>query len=97
MPGDSGGPVVTTLVWFYLNLHARLRVHRAPGIPHALWGGRYKYNSGAMRRGNAELSLNVIARSDSDEAIQLSSFRGDAEHRTRNLEIPGLVLRTIPE
>jgi hypothetical protein len=25
------------------------------------------------------------------------SFRGDAEHRTRNLEIPGLVLRTIPE
>jgi len=27
----------------------------------------------------------------------LPSFRGDAEHRTRNLEIPGLVLRTIPE
>jgi hypothetical protein len=26
-----------------------------------------------------------------------SSFRGDAKHRTRNLEIPGLVLRTIPE
>src|SRR4030081_716812 len=25
-----------------------------------------------------------------------SSFRGDAKHRTRNLEIPGLVLRTIP-
>ena len=24
-----------------------------------------------------------------------SSFRGDAKHRTRNLEIPGLVLRTI--
>jgi hypothetical protein len=22
---------------------------------------------------------------------------GDAKHRTRNLEIPGLVLRTIPE
>jgi hypothetical protein len=27
----------------------------------------------------------------------LLSFRGDATHRTRNLEIPGLVLRTIPE
>src|SRR5437016_13278569 len=27
-----------------------------------------------------------------DEAIQTSSFRGDAKHRTRNLEIPGLVL-----
>jgi len=26
-----------------------------------------------------------------------SSFRGDAKHRTRNGEIPGLVLRTIPE
>jgi hypothetical protein len=25
------------------------------------------------------------------------SFRGDAKHRTRNLEIPDLVLRTIPE
>jgi hypothetical protein len=25
------------------------------------------------------------------------SFRGDAQHRTRNFEIPGLVLRTIPE
>src|SRR5439155_25384391 len=24
-------------------------------------------------------------------------FRDDAKHRTRNLEIPGLVLRTIPE
>jgi len=24
-------------------------------------------------------------------------FRGDAKHRTRNVEIPGLVLRTIPE
>jgi len=26
-----------------------------------------------------------------------ASFRGDAQHRTRNLELPGLVLRTIPE
>ena len=26
-----------------------------------------------------------------------TSFRGDAKQRTRNLEIPGLVLRTIPE
>jgi hypothetical protein len=30
------------------------------------------------------------------EAID-PSFRGDAKHRTRNLEIPGLALRTIPE
>src|SRR4030081_294902 len=35
MPGCPGGPVVTTLVCFFI-LHARLRVHCAPGIPHAL-------------------------------------------------------------
>jgi hypothetical protein len=35
MPGDLGEPVVTTLVCFF-HLHARLRVHWAPGIPHAL-------------------------------------------------------------
>jgi len=30
-------------------------------------------------------------------AVSKPSFRSDAKHRTRNLEIPGLVLRTIPE
>jgi hypothetical protein len=34
---------------------------------------------------------------DERPAVVSPSFRGDAEHRTRNLEIPGLVLRTIPE
>src|ERR1700730_7622125 len=37
--GCSGGPVVATLVCF-LPLHTRLRVQRAPGIPHALLGRR---------------------------------------------------------
>jgi hypothetical protein len=46
------------------------------------------HNSGAARRGNAKARL---------ELEQTPSFRGDAKHRTRNLEIPGLVLRTIPE
>jgi hypothetical protein len=36
MPGESGGPVVTMLVWFLFLPHARLRVRRAPGIPCAL-------------------------------------------------------------
>jgi len=35
MPGRSGVTVVTTLVCFF-HLHARLRAHRAPGIPCAL-------------------------------------------------------------
>jgi hypothetical protein len=38
-PGESGGPVVTMLVCFLLS-HARLRVQRAPGVPHALFGGQ---------------------------------------------------------
>ena len=38
MPGCSGEPVVTTSCAFYF-LHARLRVHRAPGIPCALCFG----------------------------------------------------------
>jgi hypothetical protein len=70
-------------------MHTRLRVQRAPGIPHALvWGERFKHNSGASRR---EIVKSYL------ELEQTPSFRGDAKHRTRNLEIPGLVLRTIPE
>jgi hypothetical protein len=32
MPGETGVTVVTLLVCFFI-LHARLRAHRAPGIP----------------------------------------------------------------
>jgi hypothetical protein len=55
MPGESGGPVVTTLVCFF-HLHARLRVHWASGIPCALvfLGERFMHNSGASRRGIAD-------------------------------------------
>jgi hypothetical protein len=35
MPGRSGVTVVTMLVCFFIS-HARLRAHRAPGIPCAL-------------------------------------------------------------
>src|ERR1700731_3469379 len=51
MPGLSGEPVVTTLVCF-LFLHARLRVHWAPGIPCAPYfsrGGRFQESSGTSR------------------------------------------------
>jgi hypothetical protein len=36
MPGAPGEPVVNTLVCLFTYLHARLRVHRAPGISCAL-------------------------------------------------------------
>src|SRR6478672_3490376 len=39
MPGETGVTVVTTLVCFF-HLHARLRAHRAPGIPCALCSQR---------------------------------------------------------
>jgi hypothetical protein len=40
---------------------------------------------------------NIVQKRAQDIANSNPSFRGDAKHRTRNLEIPGLVLRTIPE
>jgi hypothetical protein len=43
----------------YLISHARLRVHWAPGIPHALvfLGGSFLQNPDASRRGIAEVHL----------------------------------------
>jgi hypothetical protein len=45
MPVETGVTVVTTLVCFFI-LHARLRVHRAPGIPHALFGRKFQVQPG---------------------------------------------------
>jgi hypothetical protein len=58
-------------------------VRLAPGIPHALIlkGEEFMHHSGVTRRENAEVR---------------PSFQGDAKHRTRNLEIPGLVLTHHP-
>src|SRR5258706_15162026 len=59
MPGESGGPVVTILVCLSHILHARLRVHRAPGIPCAL----------CFRKGGTSIAkLARIARRDREVA-----------------------------
>ena len=57
MPGDLGATVVTNSCATY-TLRTRLRVQRAPGIPHALFGriiraqlGRYPH------RGNVKVCL----------------------------------------
>jgi hypothetical protein len=65
MPGETGATVVTNSCAFY-TLRTRLRVHWAPGIPHALCfqGGGIMHNSGASRREIAEMHLDVVARSD---------------------------------
>jgi len=72
MPVDGGGPVVTTLVWF-LNFPReavgalRTRHSLRPLLP----GGRYRFSSpGALRVAGRHCL--VIARSVSDEAIQLT-------------------------
>jgi len=50
-----------------------------------------------MGPGSAEQRKCAAPRPGHERPAPPLSFRGDAKHRTRNLEIPGLVLRTIPE
>src|SRR5436190_17433651 len=61
MPGRSGVTVVTTLVCFTYHLHARLRAHRAPGIPCALCNRRTG-NSGKPRVHGAARSRSYVCR-----------------------------------
>jgi hypothetical protein len=59
-------------------------------------GEHFLHHSGDQRRGIAESYLKMEHRhceEQSDEAIHAPSFRGDAKHRTRNLEIPDAQLR----
>src|SRR5665213_238484 len=66
MPGETGVTVVTTLVCFF-NLHARLRVHRAPGIPCALYIERAERKQHLAQKTRGEIAKScpsVIARSD---------------------------------
>ncbi len=86
MSGNSGELLVDYTRVLSTFLHAGLWVHWAPGIPHALSGRNEKHNPGEIApRDRGLISLNVIARSDSDdvsavaqrakaEAIQLVSF-----------------------
>jgi hypothetical protein len=59
---NPGGLVVTTLVCFFIS-HARLRVHWAPGIPHALSGAEDHAQLGriAPRECGCVSEYNVIA------------------------------------
>jgi hypothetical protein len=93
-PGRSGEPVVTTLVCFFHFAREAAGAHDAPGFPCALCFGRLILMQTRACRAAGRPSCVCI----------LSSFRGDAKRRTtmcactsENLEIPGLVLRTIPE
>ena len=75
MPGDPGVLVVATLVCHH-SLHTRLRVQRAPGIPHALdWAEGFWQSSGALASRGVSACLELeprLCEERSDEAIQLS-------------------------
>jgi hypothetical protein len=70
MPGDLGEPRGDYARVLCFISHARLRVRRAPGIPHALCflGERLMHSSGALRRGNAEACLGFLK--NESEAIR---------------------------
>src|ERR1700686_3680223 len=62
MPDDSGALAVNTRAHSKpLPSRTRLRVHWAPGIPHALFfrGERFMHSSGASRRENAYAYLEL--------------------------------------
>jgi hypothetical protein len=70
MPVDFGGPVVTNSRVFYYTRGCGCVVHPAFPAPSSLGGRDWSSNPGAIRAAG-RLSL-VIARSVSDEAIQLT-------------------------
>ena len=92
MPGESGVTVVTMLVCFFI-LHARLRVHRAPGIPCApIFSGRKIHAqlgriASRDRGGVLEIAnqyFAVIARSEATKQSTLSSLRNELLRSARN-------------
>jgi hypothetical protein len=81
-----------------------------PAFPTPSLGGRFINGSGALRGEDANVCLRLERRhcerlvrrsttseAGSDEAIQTLSFRDGPQDQTRNLEIPGSMLRIAPE
>ncbi len=71
MPGDSG-VLVYSCAFYQCQAHTRLRVQRAPGVPHALFGRKIHQRLGRIApRGRSRIQnyRGVIARSPCDEAI----------------------------
>jgi hypothetical protein len=77
-----------------------------PASPTPSLGEGFMHNSGASRREREVVcGIDVVARSDLSavaqrakaEATQTPSFRDGPKDQTRNLEIPGSMLRIAPE
>src|SRR5712672_1447607 len=61
MPGRSGVTVVTMLVCLFLS-HTRLRVHRAPGIPCALYYRGQDVQGKSRAKRCAEIATSCLAK-----------------------------------
>ena len=84
LPDDFGATAVNTRAHFHTtHARTRLRVHRAPGIPHALFGRRILAKLGRIAPRGVKACPGLVR-----GLCEFLSFRGDAQHRTRNLEIP---------
>jgi hypothetical protein len=85
MPGEAGEPVVTMLVCFFI-LHARLRVHRAPGIPHALTYRGEKFHASLGRITSREcegVSVLFGEIADASDAVLIPPTCGEGGHIAR--------------
>src|SRR5258706_9757249 len=90
MPGDfrcDRGDYARVFVFFHTRGCGRIE-RPAFAAPSEFLGGWFLQELGRIAPRGRGRMLVCHCEERSDEAIQKPSFRGDAEHRTRNLEIP---------
>jgi hypothetical protein len=97
MPGDSGVLVVTRVRSTTTKCTRDRGCSGHPAFPTPSKGAEESSTTRAHCVAGSRTRVWNWSAVIASEAPQTPSFRGDAKHRTRNLEIPGLVLRTIPE
>jgi hypothetical protein len=102
MPGDSGVIVVTRVRSTNTKCTRGRGCNGHPAFPTPSLGRKIQCTTRAHRAAGPRRHVLICRHCDarSDEAIHTPSFRGDAKHRTRNLEIPRCAiahLRSGPE
>src|ERR1700676_5174842 len=91
MPGDPGATVVTNSCAFY-TLRTRLRVQRAPGIPHALC--RAKGSCTTRAHHAARIGSCISPSLDDQDALRVGLFENRIEKRSAARGHPYPILRT---
>jgi hypothetical protein len=91
MPGDSGGLVVTTLVWLFFSTRGCGCIGH-PAFPTPSSGGSFVHHPGASCRGNAKLRLSQSAVTSSFETRRKNAAPRDEVCLLR-LEAQTLVVR----